>query len=94
MASKIESGTVMVNDVLSAYGCPEAPFGGVKQSGLGRVHGPEGLLAMTELCVVHGERLPLRFNPVHFPYHAKKERIASQMLRFLFRPGKRPPGLP
>ena len=38
LAERIEAGTVMVNDVLNTYACPETPWGGVKQSGIGRTH--------------------------------------------------------
>lgn len=41
MAERLEYGMVCVNDWLPAT--PEAPFGGVKQSGLGRESGREGL---------------------------------------------------
>lgn len=42
----LEFGMVCVNDWLPAT--PEAPFGGIKQSGLGRECGPEGLEAYLE----------------------------------------------
>ena len=38
IAERIEAGTVMINDVLNTYACPETPWGGVKQSGIGRTH--------------------------------------------------------
>ena len=46
IAERIEAGSVVVNDVLSNYATVEAPFGGIKQSGFGRVHGDEGLRDM------------------------------------------------
>ena len=41
MYEGLEFGMVCINDWLPAT--PEAPFGGIKQSGLGRESGPEGL---------------------------------------------------
>ena len=38
-----EAGSVCVNDVLVNYFCVEAPLGGIKASGIGFRHGPEGL---------------------------------------------------
>jgi acyl-CoA reductase-like NAD-dependent aldehyde dehydrogenase len=46
VASRLQAGTVWINDcnVLS----PDAPFGGFKQSGLGRELGPEGLAELVQ----------------------------------------------
>jgi len=46
MADKLEYGMVCINDWLPAT--PEAPFGGVKQSGVGRETGSEGLFEYLE----------------------------------------------
>ena len=43
IGQRIQSGSVNVNDMAITYGVPEAPFGGVKDSGLGRVNGEIGL---------------------------------------------------
>ena len=45
LAGRIEAGNVCVNDVIISYGVAGLPFGGVKDSGIGRVHGPDGLRA-------------------------------------------------
>src|SRR5215212_7421702 len=57
VASRIEAGTVMVNEVLYTHGIAQAPWGGVKQSGLGRTHGRLGLLEMVAPYHVHVNRL-------------------------------------
>ncbi|MEJ7713790.1 MAG: aldehyde dehydrogenase family protein [Pyrinomonadaceae bacterium] len=44
--SRIDAGTVMVNEVLYTHGIAQTPWGGVKQSGLGRTHGRLGLLEL------------------------------------------------
>ncbi|WP_254766356.1 succinic semialdehyde dehydrogenase [Salinilacihabitans rarus] len=45
VARRIEAGTVCVNDAYTAgWAAVDAPMGGVGDSGLGRRHGPEGLL--------------------------------------------------
>jgi len=44
LAEEIEAGTVCVNDsYLAGWAAYDAPMGGVKESGIGRRHGPEGL---------------------------------------------------
>ena len=43
IAKSIETGACSINDMAMSYGVNEAPFGGVKNSGLGSVNGKEGL---------------------------------------------------
>lgn len=43
VASQLISGNVCINDVITTVANPHLPFGGVKHSGMGRYHGPEGL---------------------------------------------------
>ncbi|MCS7070078.1 MAG: aldehyde dehydrogenase family protein, partial [Anaerolinea sp.] len=50
MVEGLEVGMVAVNDWLPS--APEAPFGGVKMSGLGHECGSEGLLEYMELKTV------------------------------------------
>lgn len=47
VATHLAVGNCAVNDVLKNIGNPHMPFGGIKQSGFGRYHGPEGLRAFT-----------------------------------------------
>src|SRR2546423_1118034 len=53
VASRIEAGTVMVNEVLYTHGIAQTPWGGVKQSGLGRTHGRLGLLELVAPHHIH-----------------------------------------
>lgn len=43
LAERITTGSVCVNDIAVTYGIPEAPFGGVKTSGVGQVNGEVGI---------------------------------------------------
>ena len=47
---KLEYGIIGINDVFPAVA--EAPFGGVKQSGLGKEGGKEGIFEFVELKYV------------------------------------------
>ena len=88
LAESIRAGTVMVNDVLSAYAATETPFGGVRDSGYGRVHGEEGLREMCEMRHVNVDRIPMMArDPSWFPYGEKTYRAALKGLRLLFRSG-------
>lgn len=57
LAARIEAGTVMINEVLYTHGIAQTPWGGVKQSGLGRTHGRLGLLEMVAPYHIHVNRL-------------------------------------
>jgi succinate-semialdehyde dehydrogenase/glutarate-semialdehyde dehydrogenase len=58
IAARLRSGTVNVNEAYAAaYGSVRAPMGGMKDSGLGRRHGSEGILKYTEAQTVATQRL-------------------------------------
>jgi succinate-semialdehyde dehydrogenase/glutarate-semialdehyde dehydrogenase len=57
LASRIEAGTVSVNETYTAtWGSVAAPMGGMKQSGLGRRHGREGITRFTQVQTVTVQR--------------------------------------
>jgi acyl-CoA reductase-like NAD-dependent aldehyde dehydrogenase len=88
IAERVHAGTVMVNDVLNAYAAPETPFGGVKESGFGRVHGEEGLRDMCEVRHVNYNRTPtLRREPVWFPYKQRAYGTMVRLMRVFMRSG-------
>jgi len=68
VASRIEAGTIMVNEVLYTHGIAQTPWGGVKQSGLGRTHGRLGLLELVAPHHVHVNRLARVPDPWWFAY--------------------------
>jgi succinate-semialdehyde dehydrogenase/glutarate-semialdehyde dehydrogenase len=45
---ELRAGVVTINDGLSSFGEPSAPWGGVKHSGIGRTHGRIGLREMVQ----------------------------------------------
>ena len=59
LARQIDAGTVTINDVLYTHAIAQTPWGGTKQSGLGRTHGQAGLLELVRPQHVHVNRLPL-----------------------------------
>ncbi|GGP71834.1 succinic semialdehyde dehydrogenase [Streptomyces melanogenes] len=61
VAARLRTGTVNINEGYApAYGSVQSPMGGMKDSGLGRRHGSEGILKYTEAQTVAQQRiLPL-----------------------------------
>jgi succinate-semialdehyde dehydrogenase/glutarate-semialdehyde dehydrogenase len=49
LRKRLQAGVVTVNDCVYSYGEPSAPWGGYKQSGIGRVHGAAGLREMVQV---------------------------------------------
>ncbi len=52
IARRLQAGVVTINDHLMSHGMPETPWGGCKQSGLGRCHGELGFHEVTQAKVV------------------------------------------
>jgi len=58
VARSVYAGTVSINEgYAAAWGSTDSPMGGVKDSGLGRRHGDEGLLKYTEPQAVLRQRI-------------------------------------
>jgi succinate-semialdehyde dehydrogenase / glutarate-semialdehyde dehydrogenase len=58
LAARIRTGTVSINETYAAaWGSTRSPMGGVKDSGLGRRHGRDGILKYTEAQTVAVQRL-------------------------------------
>jgi succinate-semialdehyde dehydrogenase/glutarate-semialdehyde dehydrogenase len=58
MAARIKAGAVMINDHLMSHGLAETPWGGFKESGIGRTHGRIGFDEMTQVQVIVYDILP------------------------------------
>jgi succinate-semialdehyde dehydrogenase/glutarate-semialdehyde dehydrogenase len=58
VAARLRTGTVSINETYAAaWGATRSPMGGVKDSGLGRRHGRDGILKYTEAQTVAVQRL-------------------------------------
>jgi acyl-CoA reductase-like NAD-dependent aldehyde dehydrogenase len=71
LASRMQSGQVMINDVLSSVANPALPFGGVKSSGFGRYHGEEGLTSFMHKKAIMANKGRADMEPFWFPYEKK-----------------------
>ena len=80
IAEELDAGSVSVNDCLMSYAISSLPFGGVKESGLGRAHGVEGLYQFSKVKGVAEDRVGLKNDPQWFP---KRSTIESLVKRFM-----------
>jgi acyl-CoA reductase-like NAD-dependent aldehyde dehydrogenase len=71
LASQVQAGSVLINDIIVSTADPRAPFGGRKRSGFGATRGREGLLEMTTIKTIHTQNAKdLRAYAPQTPYHA------------------------
>jgi acyl-CoA reductase-like NAD-dependent aldehyde dehydrogenase len=87
LARRLEVGSVCLNDVLVNYFVVEAPLGGVKGSGLGVRHGPEGLRQFCRLETIVEDHPALRWvsplvsRQLMFPYRRRTLRVLRWFMR-------------
>jgi acyl-CoA reductase-like NAD-dependent aldehyde dehydrogenase len=84
IAKQIESGCVVVNDCMLTYGVPESPFGGIKESGIGRVNGEMGLRSYCNVQSILIDRVGSQSEPLWYPYSARKLSIVQRAMKVLW----------
>ncbi|MFY0408528.1 aldehyde dehydrogenase family protein [Solicola sp. PLA-1-18] len=83
IASRIRSGMTSVNAVISFAAIPSLPFGGVGDSGFGRIHGPDGLKEFTYAHAVARQRMKPPLALMTFTRTAAADRQLSQIITVL-----------
>ena len=66
LARRMRSGMTSVNSVLTFASVPALPFGGVGDSGFGRIHGEDGLKEFTRAKAITRQRFALPVNLMSF----------------------------
>jgi acyl-CoA reductase-like NAD-dependent aldehyde dehydrogenase len=89
MAEEMQSGSVCINDSLVNYIIPDAPMGGMKESGFGTRHGPEGIRKYCRQKTIVSDRLGLKAEFPWYPASEKKARQIRHLLSLLCRSGWR-----
>ncbi|MBP2476811.1 aldehyde dehydrogenase (NAD+) [Crossiella equi] len=77
LARRLRSGMVSVNSVISFAAIPGLPFGGVGDSGFGRIHGEDGLREFTRPQAVTRQKFKAPINPMSF---ARGSRAVKRLL--------------
>jgi aldehyde dehydrogenase (NAD+) len=66
LARRMRSGMTSINSALTFAGVPSLPFGGVGDSGFGRIHGADGLREFTRAKAITRQRVALPVNLMSF----------------------------
>jgi len=80
LARRMRSGMTSINSVLTFASVPALPFGGVGDSGFGRIHGEDGLKEFTRAKAITRQRFALPTNPMSFRRPAN---TADQLARII-----------
>ncbi len=74
-AERLEAGSVTVNDHMYSFVEPRAIWGGIKQTGMGRSHGPFGLLHLVDIKYVGMDFFRKKAQTWWFPYDRSLEGV-------------------
>jgi acyl-CoA reductase-like NAD-dependent aldehyde dehydrogenase len=85
LARRMRSGMVSINGVLSFAGFPSLPFGGVGDSGFGRIHGDDGLREMTRTKSITHRRMRSALPTTSFTRKPWQTRMVERVVRFVNR---------
>lgn len=84
IASQISAGMTVVNDYGIAYMVQSAPFGGVRNSGFGRINGREGLRACCNEKTMITDRLPLHVGFTPYPLRRESFPMFADVISILY----------
>jgi len=87
LARQIEAGNVCINDVIASYIAIEAPYGGIKDSGIGRRKGSWELEDFTQPKTILEDIVGLSREPFWYPYSEGLMTGIDKAFEALFRRG-------
>ncbi|MDR6176504.1 acyl-CoA reductase-like NAD-dependent aldehyde dehydrogenase [Nocardioides zeae] len=94
LARRLRTGMTSINSVISFAGVPSLPFGGVGDSGFGRIHGPDGLREFTYAKSVTRTRFKAPINLTTFERTPEQETTVATLLLALHGRASQLPKLP
>ena len=84
VAHQLYVGSVNINDTMSHFAIPRLPFGGVKESGIGRTHGKKDLLQFTQTRAFVVGNPPLPFDIATILRQPGNYRLGSGIIHLAF----------
>jgi aldehyde dehydrogenase (NAD+) len=83
LARRLRTGMTAINSVISFAAVPGLPFGGVGESGFGRIHGPDGLREFTYAKAVTRTRFKAPLNLTTFDRTPEQDQQVATLLAVL-----------
>ncbi|MBA0127534.1 aldehyde dehydrogenase family protein [Haloechinothrix sp. YIM 98757] len=83
IARRLRTGATAINAPLAFAGIASLPFGGVGDSGFGRIHGPEGLREFARPKAIARQRFPAPVALTSFTRNDKTEQLVSKAMAIL-----------
>jgi acyl-CoA reductase-like NAD-dependent aldehyde dehydrogenase len=80
LARRLRTGMTSINSVITFASVPELPFGGVGESGFGRIHGPDGLREFTRAKAITRQRWA---SPVNLTSFVRPKRMTDLLVRVI-----------
>jgi acyl-CoA reductase-like NAD-dependent aldehyde dehydrogenase len=87
LARRVSSGSCNINDMAVTFGVCEAPFGGVRHSGIGRSNGEYGLKGYCNVHPVIVDKLSGSVTAEMYPTSLEKARLMQDTCRAIFGTG-------
>ena len=84
LAGQVQAASVIINDSIAQFGVPMLPFGGLKESGAGRIHGREGLMQFTRSYGYVVGNPPMKWDIATILREPGHYRLATALLGVLF----------
>ena len=83
LARRLRSGMTSVNSALSFAGQPALPFGGVGDSGFGRIHGEDGLREFARPKAITSRRMPSALPSLSFDRTPRQVRLIARAIKMI-----------
>jgi succinate-semialdehyde dehydrogenase/glutarate-semialdehyde dehydrogenase len=87
-AERLEAGSVTINDHMYSFVEPRAIWGGIKQTGMGRSHGPYGLHELVNIKYVGTDFLRKKSQTWWFPYDRSLSGIMEKAIALFHGAGR------
>jgi acyl-CoA reductase-like NAD-dependent aldehyde dehydrogenase len=87
IASRLRAGMTSINSVMAFAGIPTLPFGGVGESGFGRIHGDEGIREFTRIKSTAEQMMSIPLNMMTFRQPKDMTKRLRGMIKQLYGEG-------